>query len=63
VECPIFCILQATADQNNTLMHGKVWQLTVGCPRHNHDPSTSLFAHPALRKIEKDKAFKATIKA
>jgi hypothetical protein len=37
--------------------------LTVGYPRHNHDPFTGLSAHPALRKIEKDKAFKATIKA
>jgi hypothetical protein len=44
-------------------MHGEVWQLTVGCPRHNHDPSTGLSAYPALRKMEKNKAFKATIKA
>jgi hypothetical protein len=35
----------------------------VGCPRHNHDPFIGLSAHPALRKMEKDKAFKATIKA
>jgi hypothetical protein len=44
-------------------MYREVWQLTVECPRYNYDPSTDFFAHPALRKMEKDKAFKIIIKA
>jgi hypothetical protein len=63
VECPMFCTLKATADENNTLMNGEVWQLIVGCPHHNHEPSLDPAAHPALRKLEKDLAFKATVKA
>jgi hypothetical protein len=63
VEYLMFCTLKATADENNTLMNEKIWQLIVKCPYHNYELFINLTAHLILRKLEKDLAFKATVKA
>jgi hypothetical protein len=63
VECPFKCTLKATADQDNDFINGETWQLTVECSHHNHEPSSDPSAHPALRKLHKTPAYKASVKA
>jgi MULE transposase domain len=63
VKCPFKATLKATADQDNAIVNGEAWQLSVEYSHHNHEPSIDRAAHPALRKMEKDLAFKAAVKA
>jgi hypothetical protein len=63
-ECPFMLTLKETAGMNDDdIIDGEAWQLTVENPRHNHDPTLEPAAHAAHRRLQKTPGFKATVKA